>query len=87
MEDYLQGIKRIADSLATIVSTASDMDLVQLTLNGADEDYHTLATILAYGTNLPTLNCVCAKLIHYEQCLKLLSPRGPSLQHRALVEL
>ncbi|KAJ8445793.1 hypothetical protein Cgig2_027874 [Carnegiea gigantea] len=48
---------------------------VQLTLNGLDEDYHTLVTTLSYGTNLLTFDGLCSKLIHYEQRLKFLKTK------------
>ena len=69
MEDYLRGIKHIADSLASIRTPVLDLDLVQLTLNGLDEDYHTLVTTLAYGTTFLTFDDLCSKLIHYKQRL------------------
>jgi len=55
MEDYLRHIKYVADSLASIRTPIPDIELVQLTLNGLDKDYHTLVTTLSYGTNLPLL--------------------------------
>ena len=42
MEDYLWSIKHITNSLVSIHTHVLDTDLVQLTLNGLDEDYHTL---------------------------------------------
>ena len=70
MEDHLWGIKQIADSLASVGSPMFDLELVQLTLNGVDEDYHVLATTLSYGLNVPTFDDLRAKLIHYEHQLK-----------------
>jgi len=72
MEDYLRGIKQIADSLASIGSPVSDMDLVTQTLNGVHEDYHILATTLSYGSTFLTFDDFQAKLFHYKQCLKFL---------------
>ena len=46
MEDYLRGIKHIADSLASIQTVVPDIILGQLTLNGLDEGYHNLVTTL-----------------------------------------
>lgn len=66
MEDYLRIIKHIADSFASIRTLVSDSDLVQLTLNGLDNDYHTLVTTLSYGTNLLTFDNLLSKFIHYE---------------------
>jgi len=66
MEDYLRQIKHIADSLASIRTHVSNIDLVQLTLNGLDEDYHTLVTTLSYGSNLISFDDLRSKLIHYE---------------------
>jgi len=40
MDEYLQIIKQIVDLLASIQSTVFDVDLVTLTLNGLDENYH-----------------------------------------------
>ena len=42
MDDFLRGVKKIADSLVTIQSAASDMDLIQYTLNTLDSDYEGL---------------------------------------------
>ena len=69
MEDYLQSIKHIADSLASIQTPVSNVDLVQLTLNGLDEDYYNLVATLSYDTNLLTFDDLRSKLIHYEQRL------------------
>ncbi|KAJ8435581.1 hypothetical protein Cgig2_021735 [Carnegiea gigantea] len=85
MEDYLRHIKDVTDSLASIRTPIPDIELVQLTLNGLDEDYHTLVTTLSYGTNLLTLDDLRSKLIHYEQRLKFLKTKDLlSLQHSAL---
>ena len=67
MEDYLRGIKHIADSLASIYTPVPNLKVVQLTLNGLDEDYHNLVTTLSYGTNLLTFDDLRSKLTHYEQ--------------------
>jgi len=69
MEDYLQSIKHIADSHASIQTPVSNVDLVQLTLNGLDEDYYNLVATLSYDTNLLTFDDLRSKLIHYEQRL------------------
>ena len=62
-----------------------DIELVQLTLNSLDEDYHTLVTTLSYDTNLLTFDDLHSKLIHYEQRLKFLKTKDLlSLQHSAL---
>ena len=66
IEDSLQGIKHIIDSLASIQTPVPQVDLVQLTLNGLDEDYHTLVTTLSYSTNLITFDDLHSMLIHYE---------------------
>jgi len=55
MEVYLKQIKTVANTLASIRMPISDIDLVQLTLNGLDDDCHTLVTTLAYGSNLITI--------------------------------
>jgi len=54
MEEYSWGTKYIVDSLASIQTPISNIDLVQLTSNELDEDYHTLVTALSYGANLLT---------------------------------
>ncbi|KAJ8437748.1 hypothetical protein Cgig2_009463 [Carnegiea gigantea] len=85
MEDYLQSTKYIADSLASIWTPVPDIDLVQLTLNGLDEDYHNLVTMLSYGTNLIAFDDLRSKLIHYEQrLLKFLKSKLLGIQHQAL---
>jgi len=66
MEDYLRGTKHIADSLASIRTPVLDLELVQLTLNGLDEDYHNLVTTIRYGSTLLTFDDLHSKLIHYE---------------------
>jgi len=62
MEDNLCNIKQIADSLASIGSPVSDMDLVTLPPTGVDEYYHILATTLSYGTSSLTFDDLWAKL-------------------------
>ena len=85
MEDHLRGIKHIANSLASIWTPVLDLELVQLTLNGLDEDYHNLVTNLAYGTTLLTFDNLRSKLIHYEQQLQLLkSKESFQVHHPAL---
>lgn len=66
MEDYLWAIEQIVDSLAPIGSPVSDLDLVQLILNGVDEDYCILAATLSYGATTLTFDDLRAKLLHYE---------------------
>ena len=84
MEDYLQSIKHIADSLASIRTCIPDIDLVQLTLNSLDEDYHTLVTTpSSYGTNLITFDDLRSKLI--QKFLKTKELFG--VQHLALATL
>lgn len=85
MEDYLRSIKHIADSLASIWTPIPDNDLVQLTLNGLDEDYHNLVTMLSYGTNLITFDDLRSKLNYYGQWLKFLKYKELlGIQHQAL---
>jgi len=85
MEDSLRHIKYVTDSLASICTPNPDIELVQLTFNGLDEDYHTLVTTLCYGTSLLTFDDLRSKLIHYEQCMKFLKTKDLlSLQHSAL---
>ena len=55
MEDYLRSINTLL-TLASICTPVPDVDLVQLTLNELDEDYHNLVTTLPYGTNLITFD-------------------------------
>ena len=45
MDDFLRGVKNIADSLAAIQSAMSDMDLIQYTLNTLDSDYEGLSML------------------------------------------
>jgi len=52
------------DSLASIRTLISNIHLVQLTLNGLDEDYHTLVVTLSYDTNLLTFDNLRSKLIN-----------------------
>ena len=55
-----------------------------LTLNGLDEDYHTLVTTLSCGSNLITFDDLHSKLIHYEQCLKFLKSKDAlPMQHQS----
>ncbi|KAJ8423765.1 hypothetical protein Cgig2_028266 [Carnegiea gigantea] len=68
MEDYLRGIKHIA-------TPVPDLELVQLTLNGLDEDYYNLVTTLAYGTTFLTFDDLRSKLIHYGQHLRFLKSK------------
>ena len=85
MEEYLRQIKHIADLLVSIRTPISYIDLVQLTLNGLNKDYHNLVTTLSYGTNLRTFDNLCFKLIHYEQRLKFLKSKDVlGVQHQAL---
>jgi len=85
MEDYLRSIKHIAHSLASIRTPVPDIDLVQVTLNRLDEDYHNLVTTLSYGTRLITFDDLRSKLIHYEQQLKFLKSKDfLGIQHQAL---
>ena len=73
------------DSLASIRTPVSDIDLVQLTLNVLDEDYHTLVTTLSYGSNLITFDGLRSMLIHYEQRIKFLKSKDVlNVQHQAL---
>jgi len=73
------------DSLTCIRTPVSDIDLVQLTLSGLDEGYHTLVTTLSYGTNLLTFDYLHCKLIHHEQRLKFLKTKESfRVQHQAL---
>ena len=78
MKDYLRGIKQITDSLTSISSLVLDMDLIILTLNGIDEDWHILATTLSYGTSSHTFDDLRAQLIQYGQRLKFLKTKGNS---------
>lgn len=75
MENCLRGIKHIAVSLASIRTLVPDFELVQLTLNGLDEDYHNLVTTLSYGTNLFTFDDLRSRLIQYEQRLQFLKSK------------
>ena len=75
MEDYFRGIKYIANSLASIRTPVPNLELVQLTLNGLDEDYNNLVTTLSYGTNLLTFDDLRSKLIHNEQRLQFLKSK------------
>jgi len=62
------------------------MDLVQLTLNNVDENYHILATTLSYGANTLTFDDLRAKLMHHEQRLKFLKSKGAFItSHQALI--
>ena len=88
MEDYLRSIEHITDSLASIRTPIPYIDLVQLNLNGLDEDYHNLVTTLSYGTNLITFDDLRSKFIHYEQRLKFLKSKDLlAIQHQALATL
>ncbi|KAJ8424539.1 hypothetical protein Cgig2_021544 [Carnegiea gigantea] len=85
MDDYLWGIKQIADSLASIRLPIFDMELITQTLNGVAKDYHILATTLSDGSNLLTFDDLQVKLIHYKQRLKFLKAKsGLTLQHQPL---
>jgi len=61
------------------------MDHVQLSLNGADEDYHILAATLSYGTNLLTFDDLQAKLVHYKHFLTFFEYKGTIQFQHALV--
>ena len=52
-----------------------DLELVQLILNGSDEDYHNLVTAFSYGSNLLTFDDLPSKLTHYEQRLQFLKSK------------
>ena len=84
MEDFLRGVKSIADSLASIQSFVLDLDLVQYTLNALGPDYDGNVDTLTYVPGTLTFNDVCTKLLFYEQCVKFLKHRNSgSLTHAA----
>jgi len=88
VEDYLRHIEYVDDSLASICTLIPNIDLVRLTLNGLDEDCHTLVTILSDGTNLLTFDDFRSKVIHYKQRLKFLKTKDMlSIRHSALSSL
>ncbi|KAJ8434746.1 hypothetical protein Cgig2_001949 [Carnegiea gigantea] len=98
---YAAGVHPSKQSISTLIPTSPTVPLLSATslpqpppsittylaLNGVDEDYNILATTLSYDTNLLTFDDFRAKLIHYEQHLKILKSKDVSaLHHQALVK-
>jgi len=67
MDDYLRHIKTLADSLAAIQSTFSDLELIQYTTSGLPPDYHHFVTTYSMLPGRHTFDDLHSKLIFYEQ--------------------
>ncbi|KAJ8422890.1 hypothetical protein Cgig2_026778 [Carnegiea gigantea] len=67
MNDFLRGVKNIAESLAAIQSAISDMDLIQYTLNALDSDYDGFVDSPNHMPGMLTFDDVRNKLIVHEQ--------------------
>ena len=84
MEGYLLYVKILADSLATIQSPVSDLELIQYTTSSLPPDYHTFVTTYSMMPGSYTFDDLHSKLIFYEQWLKFQSNRETTV-HQALV--
>jgi len=86
MDDFLHGVKNIADSLAAIQFAISDINLSQYTLDALDSNYDGFVDALTHMPGMLTFDYVRNKLLvheHQVQCLKRRS--NGSLTHLAFV--
>ena len=83
MEDYLQHIKILSDSLAVIQSLISDLELIQFMTSCLPPNYHGFATIYSMLPGRHTFDDLRSKLIFYKQWLRFqFNKEPPVLQAR-----
>lgn len=75
MEEYLRLIKVTADSLASINSPVSDIDLVHYTISGLPQSFESFVTLITYMLGLLTFDDLCSKLVFYEHRIQNQQPR------------
>lgn len=69
VSQYMQGAKRISDTLATIGQSISSKELVTCILRGLGPDYHTIVTTILNTGTLPEFEDLRARLLTYENQL------------------
>ena len=84
MDAYLHSIKSIADALAAMQSTVSDLELIQLTTAGLPNDYDSFVMTFSMLPGATSFDDLLSKLLFYEQCLNFKKYR-PSSVHQLFV--
>lgn len=85
MEEFLREIKFIADSLASIQSAITDVELNDATIRGLPAEYEPIVAMVQYSRGHITFDEFRTNLIMYEQRVLHLRAREQGTTHQAFV--